>query len=98
MSPIPEHYVANDDETPAVAQKLHGEIDRTTRPFIDHFLFSQISGCEMQSVVSYAIWLHNAISQNLSRIKRFDTMTRLRVNCFSISLDGYGAGPDQDID
>jgi dihydrofolate reductase len=25
-------------------------------------------------------------------------MSRLRVNCFSISLDGYGAGPDQDID
>ncbi len=25
-------------------------------------------------------------------------MTRVRVNCFTISLDGYGAGPDQDID
>jgi len=25
-------------------------------------------------------------------------MTKLRVNCFSISLDGYGAGPRQDID
>ena len=25
-------------------------------------------------------------------------MTRLRVNSFSISLDGYGAGPSQDID
>jgi len=25
-------------------------------------------------------------------------MTKLRVNCFSISLDGYGAGPNQDID
>ena len=24
-------------------------------------------------------------------------MSRLRVNCFSISLDGYGAGPDQDL-
>jgi dihydrofolate reductase len=24
-------------------------------------------------------------------------MTRVRVNCFSISLDGYGAGPNQDI-
>lgn len=24
-------------------------------------------------------------------------MTKLRVNCFSISLDGYGAGPDQDL-
>lgn len=24
-------------------------------------------------------------------------MTRLRVNCFSISLDGYGAGPGQDL-
>jgi dihydrofolate reductase len=24
-------------------------------------------------------------------------MTRLRVNCFSISLDGYGAGPRQDL-
>jgi hypothetical protein len=23
--------------------------------------------------------------------------TRVRVNAFSISLDGYGAGPDQDI-
>ena len=22
-------------------------------------------------------------------------MTRVRVNCFSLSLDGYGAGPDQ---
>lgn len=25
-------------------------------------------------------------------------MSKLRVNCFSISLDGFGAGPDQDID
>jgi dihydrofolate reductase len=25
-------------------------------------------------------------------------MARVRVNCFAISLDGYGAGPDQDID
>ncbi len=25
-------------------------------------------------------------------------MTRIRVNSFSISIDGYGAGPDQDID
>jgi RibD C-terminal domain len=24
-------------------------------------------------------------------------MTKLRVNCFSISLDGYGAGPEQDL-
>lgn len=24
-------------------------------------------------------------------------MTKLRVNCFAISLDGYGAGPDQDL-
>jgi len=24
-------------------------------------------------------------------------MTKLRVNCFSISLDGYGAGPSQDL-
>jgi dihydrofolate reductase len=25
-------------------------------------------------------------------------MTKLRVHCFSISLDGYGAGPDQNVD
>ncbi len=25
-------------------------------------------------------------------------MSKLRVHCFSISVDGYGAGPDQDID
>jgi len=25
-------------------------------------------------------------------------MTKLRVACFSVSIDGYGAGPDQDID
>ena len=25
-------------------------------------------------------------------------MTKVRVNGFTISLDGYGAGPDQDID
>jgi dihydrofolate reductase len=25
-------------------------------------------------------------------------MTQVRVECFTISLDGYGAGPDQDID
>ena len=25
-------------------------------------------------------------------------MSRLRVNCFSISLDGYGAGPDQSLE
>jgi len=25
-------------------------------------------------------------------------MTRVRVECFTISLDGYGAGPDQDLD
>jgi hypothetical protein len=24
-------------------------------------------------------------------------MSRLRVNAFGISLDGYGAGPDQDL-
>ena len=24
-------------------------------------------------------------------------MTRLRVNAFGLSLDGYGAGPDQDL-
>ena len=24
-------------------------------------------------------------------------MTRVRVECFTISLDGYGAGPNQDI-
>jgi dihydrofolate reductase len=26
------------------------------------------------------------------------SMTRLRVNAFGISIDGYGAGPDQDLD
>ena len=25
-------------------------------------------------------------------------MTKLRVHCFSISLDGYGAGPNQSVD
>jgi dihydrofolate reductase len=25
-------------------------------------------------------------------------MSKLRVNCFALSLDGYGAGPDQDLD
>ena len=25
-------------------------------------------------------------------------MQKLRVNCFSVSLDGYGAGPDQGLD
>ena len=25
-------------------------------------------------------------------------MSRLRVNCFSVSLDGYGAGPDQSLE
>jgi dihydrofolate reductase len=25
-------------------------------------------------------------------------MSKIRVNCFSVSLDGYGAGPDQSID
>ncbi len=25
-------------------------------------------------------------------------MSKLRVNCFGLSLDGYGAGPDQSID
>jgi len=25
-------------------------------------------------------------------------MTKLRVHCFSVSIDGYGAGPDQDLD
>ena len=25
-------------------------------------------------------------------------MSRLRVHCFSISLDGFGAGPGQDLD
>ena len=25
-------------------------------------------------------------------------MTRVRVNCYSISLDGYGAGPNQSLD
>ena len=25
-------------------------------------------------------------------------MTKLRVNCFSVSIDGYGAGPGQDLD
>jgi len=25
-------------------------------------------------------------------------MARLRVNCFSLSLDGFGAGPDQDLE
>src|SRR5688500_9296016 len=25
-------------------------------------------------------------------------MSRLRINCFAISLDGYGAGPDQSLD
>ena len=24
-------------------------------------------------------------------------MTRVRVECFTLSLDGYGAGPDQDL-
>ena len=25
-------------------------------------------------------------------------MSKLRVNCFSVSLDGFGAGPNQDLD
>jgi len=25
-------------------------------------------------------------------------MTRIRVNCFALSLDGYGAGPRQDLE
>src|SRR5258708_12354474 len=30
--------------------------------------------------------------------KRRQTMTRVRVDGFTISLDGYGAGPNRDID
>jgi len=25
-------------------------------------------------------------------------MAKLRVNCFSVSIDGYGAGPGQNLD
>ncbi len=25
-------------------------------------------------------------------------MSKLRVNCFAVSVDGYGAGPDQSLD
>ncbi len=31
-------------------------------------------------------------------IQTEDKMTRIRVESFTISLDGYGAGPNQDID
>src|SRR5207248_11384809 len=30
--------------------------------------------------------------------ERGASMTRLRVHCFAISVDGYGAGPNQDVD
>lgn len=25
-------------------------------------------------------------------------MAKVRVSCFTVSLDGYGAGPDQDVE
>jgi dihydrofolate reductase len=31
------------------------------------------------------------------RSKTEETMSKLRVNCFAISLDGFGAGPDQSL-
>jgi dihydrofolate reductase len=35
--------------------------------------------------------------QGLRDNKRGFLVTKLRVNCFSMSIDGYGAGPDQDL-
>jgi dihydrofolate reductase len=41
---------------------------------------------------------HRGIFANARRMGHHRSMTILRVHAFSISLDGYGAGPDQDID
>src|SRR5688572_2742216 len=32
------------------------------------------------------------------RLPKEVAMTKIRVNCFGLSLDGYGAGPDQSLD
>jgi dihydrofolate reductase len=33
-----------------------------------------------------------------SKVRRRRLLSRLRVKCFSVSLDGFGAGPSQDLD
>src|ERR1700674_288485 len=42
--------------------------------------------------------VRSKISRLTVPIEGHQSMRKLRVHCFSISLDGYGAGPDQDLD
>src|SRR5262249_28002740 len=90
----PEDHVANDQQTPFVADHLERQIDRTAGAlFLGHKTFSRNR-------------LHSAITdatlQPVANSNQFGwkeaVMSKVRVCCFSISLDGFGAGPDQSLE
>src|SRR5690554_3908408 len=60
-----------------------------------------ISLSALRQFGEYTIIIHNKnriMTENKSTIEENMEMTRVRVENFSISLDGYGAGPDQNVD
>ena len=49
-------------------------------------------------LIGVSYWHTPFYSDHLRAPKGVSLMSRLRVNAFGVSIDGYGAGPDQDLD
>ncbi len=64
---------------------------RLRRPASRHF-------ARRRTLASRLGRLHFSAARSRSLTSRGRTMSRLRVESFTLSLDGFGAGPDQDID
>jgi ketosteroid isomerase-like protein len=91
----PEHFVAQDDKVVVLGHF----VTRVKRPANSPAQSGRKSG--PSKTASLRTCRSTSIpppSAERTRDKRSITTTKLRVHTFSISLDGYGAGPNQDRD
>src|SRR6185503_8626315 len=110
MPAVAEDHVANDEQAPFVTHHFQREVDRTARALTPVVAFCSHAQPEEKPLAFCDQPVHRATScdtqsvymksgrakTELRRSAQEDHMPKLRVHAFSISLDGYGAGPGQD--
>src|SRR5690349_8631911 len=58
----------------------------------------QVTSTRRRGEVHHAKTHHFGAHDRTALVRQEGGMTKLRVHCFSVSLDGFGAGPQQDRD
>ena len=87
VTAVAEHQVADDDQAPAIPQRLESQIDRAARAWA--FMRTPKTNCDMKSVDLAYNRLHNAIrTARMCRVRKGSGMARL-VFGMNQSLDGY---------